>query len=28
MIPDSLTQTQYDTIYNVFSLVIASQLFT
>lgn len=28
MIPDSLTQLQYDTIYNVFSLVIASQLFT
>ncbi|TFD85230.1 MULTISPECIES: bacteriorhodopsin-like [Cryobacterium] len=28
MIPDSLTQIQYDTIYNVFSLVIASQLFT
>ena len=28
MIPDSLTQIQYGTIYNVFSLVIASQLFT
>ena len=28
LIPDSLTQIQYDTIYNVFSLVIASQLFT
>jgi bacteriorhodopsin len=28
LIPDSLTQFQYDTIYNVFSLVIASQLFT
>lgn len=28
MIPDSLTQVQYDTIYNIFSLVIASQLFT
>jgi len=28
VIPDSLTQIQYDTVYNVFSLVIASQLFT
>ncbi|HSP76790.1 MAG TPA: bacteriorhodopsin-like [Cryobacterium sp.] len=28
MIPDSLTQIQYDTVYNMFSLVIASQLFT
>ena len=28
MIPDSLSQFQFDTIYNVFSLVIASQLFT
>ncbi|MBC7441034.1 MAG: bacteriorhodopsin [Ramlibacter sp.] len=28
MIPDSLTQIQYNTVYNVFSLVIASQLFT
>ena len=28
VIPDSLTQIQYDTVYNMFSLVIASQLFT
>ncbi|WP_309620965.1 bacteriorhodopsin [Salinibacterium sp.] len=28
MIPDSLTQGQYDTVYNFLSLVIASQLFT
>lgn len=28
VIPDSLSQVQYDTIYNIFSLVIASQLFT
>lgn len=28
MIPDSLSQSQFDTIYNVFSLVVASQLFT
>ncbi|MFO7691051.1 MAG: bacteriorhodopsin-like [Cryobacterium sp.] len=28
MIPDTLTQLQYDTLYNMFSLVIASQLFT
>ncbi len=27
MIPDSLTQSQYDTVYNFFSLVIAAQLF-
>ncbi|WP_174774745.1 bacteriorhodopsin-like [Cryobacterium sp. HLT2-28] len=27
MIPDSLTQSQYDTVYNIFSLVIAAQLF-
>ncbi|TFD76712.1 bacteriorhodopsin-like [Cryobacterium fucosi] len=27
MIPDSLTQAQYDTVYNFFSLVIAAQLF-
>ncbi|TFC07530.1 xanthorhodopsin [Cryobacterium mannosilyticum] len=25
--PDSLTQSQYDTVYNIFSLVIAAQLF-
>jgi len=28
VIPDSLTQSQYDTVYNMLSLVIASQLFT
>ncbi|MDO4099258.1 bacteriorhodopsin-like [Clavibacter michiganensis] len=28
MIPDSLTQGQFDTVYNFLSLVIASQLFT
>lgn len=28
MIPDSLSQLQYDTVYNFLSLVIASQLFT
>ncbi|MEY2847632.1 MAG: hypothetical protein RI885_297 [Actinomycetota bacterium] len=28
MIPDALTQGQYDTVYNFLSLVIASQLFT
>ena len=28
MIPDSLTQVQYDTVYSFLSLVIASQLFT
>ncbi len=28
MIPESLTQLQYDTVYNFLSLVIASQLFT
>ncbi|MBZ5733766.1 bacteriorhodopsin [Nocardioides sp. TRM66260-LWL] len=28
MIPDQLTQGQYDTVYNLLSLVIASQLFT
>ena len=28
MIPDELTQGQYDTVYNLFSLVIAAQLFT
>ncbi len=28
MIPDELTQLQYDTVYNFLSLVIASQLFT
>ncbi|WDF32830.1 bacteriorhodopsin-like [Arthrobacter agilis] len=28
MIPDSLTQAQFDTVYNSLSLVIASQLFT
>ncbi|WP_375433537.1 bacteriorhodopsin-like [uncultured Friedmanniella sp.] len=28
MLPDSLTQGQYDTVYNLLSLVIASQLFT
>jgi bacteriorhodopsin len=28
MIPDTLTQGQYDTVYNFLSLVIASQLFT
>ncbi|MGV0994255.1 MAG: bacteriorhodopsin-like [Mycobacterium sp.] len=28
MIPDQLTQAQYDTVYNFLSLVIASQLFT
>ncbi len=28
MIPDELTQIQYDTVYNFLSLVIASQLFT
>lgn len=28
MIPDILTQGQYDTVYNALSLVIASQLFT
>jgi bacteriorhodopsin len=28
MIPDSLTQGQYDTVYNFLSLVIAAQLFT
>jgi len=28
VIPDSLSQSQFDTIYNVFSLVVASQLFT
>lgn len=28
MLPDTLTQAQYDTVYNLLSLVIASQLFT
>ena len=28
MIPDTLTQGQYDTVYNFLSLVIAAQLFT
>ncbi len=28
MLPDALTQGQYDTVYNLLSLVIASQLFT
>ena len=28
MIPDQLTQPQFDTVYNFLSLVIASQLFT
>ena len=28
MLPDNLTQGQYDTVYNLLSLVIASQLFT
>lgn len=28
MIPDDLTQSQFDTVYNLLSLVIASQLFT
>ena len=28
MIPDSLTQAQFDTVYNALSLVIAAQLFT
>ena len=28
MIPDALTQGQYDTVYNFLSLVFAAQLFT
>jgi len=28
VIPESLTQSQFDTVYNIFSLVVASQLFT